>query len=97
MVNMVIAGHLSSTTLLASIGMGNMIQNCFFIAPIMGINSAIETLASQAAGANNQLLAKEYHNRGKVVLVCIMLLEFIVGLQTEKILTILGQNLEVCK
>ena len=43
---MIIAGHLEDTTLLAAIGMGNMIQNCFFVAPIMGINSAIETLAS---------------------------------------------------
>jgi len=50
---MVIAGHLQDTSMLAAIGMGNMIQNCFFVAPILGMNAAIETLASQAAGAGD--------------------------------------------
>lgn len=44
--NMIVAGHLQDTSMLAGIGMGNMIQNCFFVAPIIGMNAAIETLAS---------------------------------------------------
>lgn len=60
--NMVVAGHLEDKEILAAIGMGNMIQNCFFISPIVGINSAIETLASQAAGAQNLPLAGHYFN-----------------------------------
>ena len=96
-VNMVVAGHLSSTSLLASIGLGNMIQNCFFVAPIWGINSAIEILASLAAGANNQLQAREFHDCGKIVLFGIMAIEFIVGLQTERILLVLGQDEDVSK
>ena len=48
---MSVAGHFNNPALIAGIGMGNMIQNCCFVSVIMGINSAIETLASMAVGA----------------------------------------------
>jgi len=34
----------------------------------MGLNSAIETLASQAAGADDKALAGVYLNRGRLVM-----------------------------
>ena len=47
---------------IASIGMANVIQNCIFISLFIGINSAVETLASQAYGAKNYELAGVYLN-----------------------------------
>jgi hypothetical protein len=43
---MIVAGHLGDVKLLAAIGQGNMIQNCFIISPIVGLTSGFETLAS---------------------------------------------------
>ena len=94
---MMVAGHLNDTSLLAAIGMGNTIQNCFFVSPIYGLNSAIETLASQAAGAKNVKLAGVYHNRGKVVLVGLFVFLVIIGLQTKTILITLRQNESVAE
>ena len=45
-VSMMIAGHLKDSSLIAAIGMGNTIYNTIFIAAYIGMNSALETLAS---------------------------------------------------
>ena len=95
LVNMWMVGHLGDTTLLAAIGLGNMIQNCFFIAPIVGMNCAIETLASQTAGSNDIELAGVYLNRGRVVVVSIIAIQCLFGLNTSTILQLLGQDQKV--
>ena len=93
--NMAIAGHLGDTSLIASIGMGNMIQNVLFVSPILGINGALETLASQAAGAGNKELAGIYHNRGRIVLFGLLAIQCLICTQTKKILMFMGQNEKV--
>jgi len=65
---MIYAGHLKDEVLIAAFGMANMMCNCFFYSPICGVNSAMETLGSQAAGADNKKLVGVYHNRGRIVL-----------------------------
>ena len=95
--NMIVAGHLENKEMLAAIGMGNMIQNCFFISPIMGINSAIETLASQAAGAQNTVLAGHYLNQAKIVFFSLFVVMILLSLNAQRFLVMLHQNEEVSR
>jgi len=89
---MAVAGHLDDPSLIASIGMGNMIQNCLFVCPILGFNGALETLASQAAGAGNIELAGVYHNRGRIVLILLLIVQCLCCLFTKDILVFLHQD-----
>lgn len=67
--SMLLAGHMNKPELVAAIGMGNSIQNCFFVPVIAGLNSAAETLVSQAVGAKDYQLCGMYLNTGRLVLV----------------------------
>lgn len=58
--NLVFIGHLNDPSKLAAVGMGNMIINMCGVAPFYGLNSALETLVSQAWGAGNKKLCGEY-------------------------------------
>lgn len=50
-INTVFAGHLDDAAKLAGIGLGQSILNVVLLQPLMGMNGALETLASQAFGA----------------------------------------------
>jgi Na+-driven multidrug efflux pump len=52
-INLYFAGHMNDETKLAAIGLGNMIQNCLIISLMVSLNSAVETLVSQASGGGN--------------------------------------------
>lgn len=86
------AGHLQDPALLAAIGLGNMIQNCIFLAPICGFNSAVETLGSQAVGMGNYALAGVYLNRGRVVVTIVICFLLLLSLNTKSILLLFGQD-----
>ena len=49
--NYAFVGHLNDRYALAAVGLGNMLINITAWAVIYGLNSALETLASQAVGA----------------------------------------------
>jgi Na+-driven multidrug efflux pump len=49
--NLVFIGHLNNPFLISAVGMGNIIINCCGLSLIWGLNSALESLASQAYGA----------------------------------------------
>lgn len=53
-------GHLNDPTILAAAGIGNMILNLFGMGLFYGLNSALETLVSQAYGAKNMALCGLY-------------------------------------
>lgn len=82
---------------MAAIGLGNLIQNCFFTAPIVGVNSAFETLASKAAGAQNYQLVGVYLNRGCFVVTSVVLLQCILCFWTKDALLLLKQDPIVAK
>ena len=48
--------------------MGNMILNLFGMGMFYGLNSALETLVSQAYGAKNLYLCGVYLQRGRVII-----------------------------
>ena len=70
-INYVIAGHLKDGTVLASIGIGCTALNLLAIAIFHGINSAQESLASQAYGSGRLDLCMVYLNRGRVCILAI--------------------------
>ena len=52
-INLVFAGHMDNKVMLASIGLGNMINNCVVLSTIVSLNSAVETLVTQAVGGGH--------------------------------------------
>ena len=55
--NMIMIGHLNEPTTVAAVGLGNLMINMFCVATITGMNSALEILVAQAAGAKQYVLA----------------------------------------
>ena len=62
MLNYAFVGHLNDKYALAAVGLGNMLINVTAWATTYGLNSALETLASQAVGAGKLQLAGEQLN-----------------------------------
>ena len=52
-VNLVLAGHMGDLTLLASVGLSSVVCTLMVTSVLFGINSAQETLTSQAFGYGN--------------------------------------------
>jgi len=55
--NVIMIGHLNEPTTLAAVGLGNLMINVCCIATVSGMNSALEILVAQAAGAKQYVLA----------------------------------------
>ena len=49
-INLIFIGNLNDPTKLAGIGLGNMVLNLFANGMLIGVNTALETLVSQAFG-----------------------------------------------
>lgn len=49
--NTVCLGHVGNQAELAAVGLGNMMQNCFGLSIAFGLTMALDTLVSQAHGA----------------------------------------------
>jgi len=62
-INMAIIGLLGDTTALAAVGLGYMIIYMLVMATSFGLNTAIETLVSQAFGAGDHQMCGRYLNR----------------------------------
>ena len=60
--NLSFIGHLNDPAKLSGVGLGNMTNNLCALSIIMGFNSALDTLVSQAAGAGNIELSGVYLN-----------------------------------
>ena len=83
--------------MLAGVGMGNMTQALCALSFILGFNSALDTLISQAAGAGNIELCGLYLNKGRAVMTFLFVPIAIVLMHTESILIHLGQNKQVAE
>ena len=67
-VNVYFAGHLGDAQALAAVGLTNTLLAMMCLCLILGLNSAQETLTSQAYGASNYRLCGIYLNRGTFIL-----------------------------
>ena len=64
---------------------------------MIGMNSALETLAAQAYGAKNLRRAGILLNRGRLIYTLSFIPTCILLSQSEKLLKLMGQDKEVCE
>jgi len=81
--NLYFAAHSDNESLISAIGLGNVIMSCFVISVFLSLNSAIETLVSQAAGNGNIRLCGLYLNQGLFVITVTFLILCILLLNTD--------------
>ena len=96
-VNLIFVGHLHSASKIAAVGIGNAIQNILGISIIIGMNGALNTLVSQAAGACNIDLCLMYLKRCKIVMSLCFIPITILILFSEHLLLLIGQIPEVSR
>ena len=73
-INLIYAGHLDNEKDLAAIGLTDSLCIAMVIAPMLGINAAVETLTSQAYGSEDKHLCGVYLNRGTLILLTFFLI-----------------------
>ena len=89
--------HLGNYSLIAALGLANLILNCIVIGIGVSLNQALETLVSQTIGQGNLQLCGTYLNRGIFVWSAAFILIALSLTQTEWILLGLGQNPTLAK
>ena len=94
-INMFIIGKLDDTVALAAVGLGNIILIMFIMSLLLGMNTALETLVSQAHGAGHLKLGGEYLNRMRIILTLMFIPLCICLSFAEPFLLALGQDQEV--
>ena len=67
-INIVLVGHFEDEKALAAVSLAQMVINILLFAVMLGANTALETLASQAVGAKNYEKAGVYYYRGMAIL-----------------------------
>ena len=95
-VNIIFLGRLNDPHLLQGIGIGLTMINLMGMSIIKGINMALETLVSQAAGAGNLELCGVYLNRGRFVMSVIFIFVVLECAYVEDILLYFNWNEKVC-
>jgi len=96
-INLIFVGHMNDATLLAGVGMGNLIVSVFGISLFIGLNGALETLVSQAYGNRNLKLCGIYLNRGRFMLLLLNIPIVYVLCNAEAILLLLKQDKKVAQ
>jgi MATE family multidrug resistance protein len=91
-VNLSFLGHLDDNAIIAGAGMGSVVVNFLGWTIVIGLNSALDTLVSQAAGAGNLELCGVYLNRGRFVMSLLFVPVACMTFYTKDILIALGQQ-----
>ena len=92
---MIIVGKLDNTVELAAVGLGNVILNMCILSLLLGMNTALETMVSQAHGAGQMQLSGEYLNRMRIILTLMFIPLSIFLAFARPMLIGLGQDSEV--
>ena len=96
LVSAIYAGHMNDPVKLAAVGLANVSCNIMIDSIMVGLNSAQETLTSQAFGAGNLRLCGVYLNRGHFILLAFFIpLAVLPSLYMDDILLAIGQDPEV--
>lgn len=93
--NTVFLGRTGDDAALAGIGLGNTMQNCFGLSIGFGIASAMDTLVSQAYGANQHDLCCAYLQRARILVTLQLAWMIPVLWFSEDWLVAIGQQKEV--
>ena len=94
LMNVIYVGHVSST-LLAGVGLGNMLLNVFVFALTMGLNGTVETFVSWSFGSGDKAVCGWHLNRARVVVTIILIPIIVVFLFIDKILIACQQDEEI--
>ena len=78
------------TEVSAAVGLGNATVNLCGLSVILGLNSALDTLISQAVGSGNTKLSALYRTRGMFVMTCAAVPILIFLANSERALVGLG-------
>ena len=70
-INLIFIGSLQDPAKLSGIGVGNMVMNLLPYALMIGINTALETLVSQAFGRENLLECGLFLHRAMFLIICL--------------------------
>lgn len=95
LINLSFLGHLGDNALIAGVGLGSVFVNFSGWALVIGMNSALDTLVSQSAGAGKLELCGVYLNRGRFIMTLFFLPVLILSFYVEPILVGMGQNPQV--
>ena len=87
--NLIIVGQMKDDTQTAAVGLGNAIITLFGIAILLGLNSALNTFASQAYGAREIELCGVYYWRARFVLLGAYVIVSPVFIYSDQLLKIL--------
>ena len=92
--NTAFIGHLGDPAAMAGVGMATMYVNIFCNSLMVGLNSTLNTLISQAVGLGDYRMCGIYFNRSRIVLTLIFIPLAFLLLQTERIFNVLGFDAE---
>jgi Na+-driven multidrug efflux pump len=81
-----VAGQMDDESIIAAIGLGNIIQNVMIEPIFVSLNAGMEILVSQAVGAKNYRLCGIYLNRGTLAIFIVFLFMIIMLLKSKQIL-----------
>jgi len=89
-VNTAFAGHLGNSAIMAGVGMAAMYCNITCNSLMIGLNSTLNTLLSQAVGFNDFRLCGVYLNRSRIALTIMYLPLALILTQTQRIFLAVG-------
>ena len=96
LLNIFFCGQISST-LLAGVGLGNMLLNVFVFAITMGLNGTIETFVAWSFGSGDFKQCGTHLNRARVVVTAVIVPVMIIFCFVDKILIAVQQDPEISK
>jgi len=91
-INVIFIGNLSDPAKLAGIGLGNMVLNLVPYALLIGVNTALETLVSQAYGRQDLRECGLYLHRAVFTICCIFVPVAISMFYASDVLISLGMD-----
>ena len=96
-VNLLVLGHSEDPALIAGAGMGVVCMNFMGWSLILGLNSTLDTLVSQAGGSGDLELCGVYLNRGRFMMTCLFVPIVFMATKVEAVLVFLDQDPRVAK
>ena len=90
-------GHLDDAALMAGVGLGNMLTNILCFAITQGLNSALESLISQAYGFGKYRVCGMYLNKGRVIVTTVLIPIALIFFASDSILIAIGQDEEISR
>ena len=97
LINISIIGRTENPVDLAAVSLGNILVIMFVLSVVQGMSTALETLVSQAYGAQQPLICGEHLNRIRFINFLIFIPISLLLTQSESLLVFLGQDAAVSK